>query len=56
MLVHGGVLYLDGTAVAVAPGHAVVGHSSEPDDVVVFTLGGDGPRLAHEGSAPAGLI
>jgi predicted amidohydrolase len=45
-----------GTAIAVAPGHAVVGHSSEPDDVVVFTLGGDGPRLAHEGSAPAGLI
>jgi predicted amidohydrolase len=39
-----------GTALAVAPGHAAVGHSSEPDDVVVFTLDGDGPRLAHERS------
>jgi predicted amidohydrolase len=37
-----------GTAIAVAPGHAAVGHSSEPDDVVVFALGGDGPRVAHE--------
>ena len=37
-----------GTAIGVAPGHAVVGHSSEPDDVVVFTLEGDGPRLTHE--------
>ena len=37
-----------GTALAVAPGHAAVGHSSEPDDVVVFALEGDGPRVAHE--------
>jgi predicted amidohydrolase len=37
-----------GTAIAVAPGQAAVGHSSEPDDVVVFTLNGDGPRVAHE--------
>jgi predicted amidohydrolase len=37
-----------GTAIAVVPGHAVVGHSSEPDDVVVFSLEGDGPRVAHE--------
>jgi predicted amidohydrolase len=37
-----------GTAIAVAPGQAAVGHSSEPDDVVVFALDGDGPRVAHE--------
>jgi predicted amidohydrolase len=37
-----------GTAIAIAPGHAVVGRSSEPDDVVVFALEGDGPRVAHE--------
>ena len=37
-----------GTAIAVAPGHAAVGHSSEPEDVVVFELDGDGPRVAHE--------
>ncbi|HKG35352.1 MAG TPA: hypothetical protein VKA89_02820 [Solirubrobacterales bacterium] len=37
-----------GSALAVAPGHAAVGHSSEPDDVVVFTLDGDGPRVAYE--------
>ena len=37
-----------GTAIAIAPGHAAVGHSSEPDDVVVFALDGDGPRVAHE--------
>jgi predicted amidohydrolase len=37
-----------GTALAVAPGHAAVGHSSEPDDVVVFELDGDVPRVAHE--------
>ena len=35
-----------GTAIAVAPGHAAVGHCSEPDDVVVFALDGDGPRVA----------
>jgi predicted amidohydrolase len=29
-----------GTAIAVAPGHAAVGHASEPDDVVVFALDG----------------
>ena len=37
-----------GTAIAIAPGHAAVGHSSEPDDVVVFALDADGPRVAHE--------
>jgi len=37
-----------GTAIAVAPGHAAVGHCREPDDVVVFALDGDGPRVAHE--------
>ncbi|MFL5825169.1 MAG: hypothetical protein ACJ76V_01460 [Thermoleophilaceae bacterium] len=37
-----------GTALAVAPGEAAVGHASEPEDVVVFTLDGDGPRVAHE--------
>jgi hypothetical protein len=37
-----------GTAMAVAPGHAVVGHATEPDDVIVFALDGDGPRVAHE--------
>jgi predicted amidohydrolase len=37
-----------GTAIAVVPGHAVVGHASEPDDVVVFALDGDGPRVTHE--------
>src|SRR4051812_27870628 len=42
-----------GTAIAVAPGQAAVGHASEPDDVVVFSLGGDGPRVAHE-RAPEG--
>ena len=28
------------TAIAVAPGHAAVGHASEPDDIVVFALDG----------------
>src|SRR6476469_5962997 len=37
-----------GTAIAVMPGSAAVGHSSDPDDVVVFTLGAEGPRVAHE--------
>jgi predicted amidohydrolase len=37
-----------GTAIAVAPGQAAVGHSSEPDDVVVFELNGDGPTVMHE--------
>jgi predicted amidohydrolase len=42
-----------GTAIAVAPGHAVVGHSSEPEDVVVFALDGGEPRVAYErGGAP----
>ena len=43
-----------GTAIAVMPGHAAVGHSSEPDDVVVFELSGDGPRVLHERSAALG--
>ena len=37
-----------GTAIAIAPGRAAVGHSSEPDDIVVFALETDGPRVAHE--------
>jgi predicted amidohydrolase len=37
-----------GTALAVAPGEAAVGHSAEPDDVVVFALDGDGPRVTYE--------
>jgi predicted amidohydrolase len=37
-----------GTAIAVAPGEAAVGHASEPDDVVVFALNGGAPRLAYE--------
>jgi predicted amidohydrolase len=41
-----------GTAIAVAPGQAAVGHSCEPDDVVVFALDGDGPRVAHERVSP----
>jgi predicted amidohydrolase len=43
-----------GTAIAIAPGHAAVGHSSEPDDVVVFALEGDGPRVAHERVSASG--
>jgi hypothetical protein len=39
-----------GTAIAVAPGHAAVGHASEPDDVVVFELDGGAPRVAAEHS------
>jgi predicted amidohydrolase len=37
-----------GTAIAVTPGEAAVGHASEAEDVVVFALEGDGPRVAHE--------
>jgi predicted amidohydrolase len=37
-----------GAAIAVAPGRAAVGHATEPDDVVVFALEADGPRVAHE--------
>jgi predicted amidohydrolase len=37
-----------GTALAVAPGEAVVGHASAPDDVVVFTLDGGAPRIEYE--------
>ena len=37
-----------GTAIAVTSGNAAVGHSSEPDDVVVFELDGDVPRVTHE--------
>jgi hypothetical protein len=35
-----------GTAIAVAPGEAAVGHASEPDDVVVFVLNGGSPEVA----------
>ena len=37
-----------GTAIAIAPGHAAVGHAAEADDVVVFALEGEPPRVAHE--------
>ena len=43
-----------GTAIAVAPGRAAVGHSCEPDDIVVFALDGDGPRVAHERVSASG--
>src|SRR5512132_2161110 len=43
-----------GTAIAVAPGHAAVGHASEPHDVVVFALEADGPRVAHERVSASG--
>jgi hypothetical protein len=42
-----------GTAIAVAPGEAVVGHASEPDDVVVLDVEGGAPRVAHERAAGA---
>jgi predicted amidohydrolase len=43
-----------GTAIAITPGHAAVGHASEPDDVVVFALDAEPPRVAHErASEPA---
>jgi predicted amidohydrolase len=42
-----------GTAIAVAPGAAAVGHASDPDDVVVFALESDGPRVTHQRAAPA---
>jgi predicted amidohydrolase len=41
-----------GTAIAVAPGQAAVGHACEPHDVVVFALDGDGPCVAHERVSP----
>jgi predicted amidohydrolase len=37
-----------GAAIAIGPGHAAVGHASEPDDVIVFTLDGEPPRVAHQ--------
>jgi predicted amidohydrolase len=37
-----------GTALAVAPGEAVVGHAVEPHDVVVFALDGGTPRVEYE--------
>jgi predicted amidohydrolase len=43
-----------GTAIAIASGHAAVGHASEPDDVVVFALDGEPPRVAHERAPQAG--
>ncbi|HSD22794.1 MAG TPA: hypothetical protein VLB79_00555 [Solirubrobacterales bacterium] len=43
-----------GTAIAVAPGRAAVGHCSEPDDVVVFALEHDGPRVARERLSASG--
>jgi predicted amidohydrolase len=43
-----------GTAIAIAPGHAAVGHASEPDDVVVFALDGERPHVAHEAGRVSG--
>jgi predicted amidohydrolase len=42
-----------GTAIVVAAGNAAVGHASEPDDVAVFTLDADAPRVLHERGADA---
>jgi hypothetical protein len=42
-----------GTAIAITPGHAAVGHASEPDDVVVFALDAESPRVAYERAATA---
>jgi predicted amidohydrolase len=42
-----------GTAIAVAPGEAAVGHAAEPDDVIVFTLDAGSPTVAHERTAEA---
>jgi predicted amidohydrolase len=44
-----------GTAIAVAPGEAAVGHAAEPDDVVVFVLDAGAPTVMHERAAePSG--
>ena len=43
-----------GTAIAVAPGQAAVGHAAAPDDVVVFAFDGDGPRVAYERAGAPG--
>jgi predicted amidohydrolase len=40
-----------GTAIAVTPGEAVVGHAARPDDVVVFRLDSDAPSVVHEEGA-----
>jgi peptidoglycan biosynthesis protein MviN/MurJ (putative lipid II flippase) len=37
-----------GTALAVGTGHAAVGHASEADDVVVFSLDTGAPQVTHE--------
>jgi predicted amidohydrolase len=37
-----------GTAMAVAPGEAAVGHACDPHDVIVFALEGGAPRVEHE--------
>ena len=37
-----------GTAIAVTPGEAAVGHATEPEDVVVFLLDGGAPTVTHE--------
>ena len=43
-----GVSGRTGTAIAVAPGEAAVGHAAEPEDVVVFLLDAGAPSVAHE--------
>jgi predicted amidohydrolase len=37
-----------GTAIAVAPGEAAVGHAADPEDVVVFQLDAGAPTVTHE--------
>lgn len=43
-----GISGRSGTALAVAPGQAAVGHAAEPDDVVVFQLDAGAPTVTHE--------
>jgi predicted amidohydrolase len=46
-----GITGSTGTAIAVAPGQAAVGHAARADDVVVFQLDSGAPTVLHE---PAG--
>lgn len=43
-----GIAGRTGTAIAVAPGEAAVGHAAEPEDVVVFLLDAGAPTVTHE--------
>ena len=40
-----------GSAASTMASNELSGHSSEPDDVVVFELDDGGPRVAHERTA-----